>query len=367
MKTKALTIALNRRKLLNLLNDGEFMYTFSKGDFKIIFEYDTIEEYREMYKDAEEAYKNTMLYNYERVQAALSQVDTSPKSAEHSITFEELKNKFLAMKNKSDKVGDSSYKQYHSIFSKLTKYFQDRNIHSLNIEDFEGFRDYLISSGLVAKTINGIMRNVNQFIKFGVNYKYLKENNVGGLETLKEITVKKENFTDEEINTVLNYEDIEPNYKMAFKIAIYTGMRVSEIINIENENIREKDSITYIDLPKSKTDAGIRDIPICDKLLSDIKNINFPLFPEKTQSAVQKAILRKLYKILNVEGEKVFHTFRATFIGKAVNTFPEKLPIIQEIVGHSKSDNNSLTIDTYAKGFDLKLKKEIVDAIEYTS
>lgn len=282
------------------------MYTFSKGDFKIIFEYDTMEEYREMYKDAEEAYKNAMLYNYERVQTALSQVDTSPQSAEHSITFEELKSKFLVMKNKSNKVGDSSYKQYYSIFTKLIKYFKDRNIHSLNIEDFEGFRDYLISSGLVAKTINGIMRNVNQFIKFGVNYKYLKENNIEGLETLKEITVKKENFTDEEINAVLNYEDIEPNYKMAFKIAIYTGMRVSEIINIENENIREKDSITYIDLPKSKTDAGIRDIPIFDKLLSDIKNTKFPLFPEKLKALFKKQYCENFIKFLMLKAKKYF-------------------------------------------------------------
>jgi len=340
------------------------MYKFKKGDFEIIFEWDTIEEYRELKKDAELTYMQTKLDDYQRVQNALSHVDTSPESAKDFITFEELQNKFLAMKNKSNKVGDSSYKQYYSVFSKLIKYFKQRNIHDLNIEDYEEFRDHMLNNGLKPKTINGVMANVNQFLKFGVSYKYLKENNVAGLETLKEEKVKKENYTNEEINSILSNTDIEPNYKTAFEIAIYTGMRVSEIISIQNDYIKEKDGVRYIDLPESKTDAGVRDIPISDILYEKIKGVNFPLFPKQVKDAAQKAILRRLYKMLDVKGKKNFHTFRATFIQKAINTMPDKLPIIQDIVGHSKGEN-SLTIDTYGKGFNLSLKKEIVDNIKY--
>ena len=58
------------------------------------------------------------------------------------------------------------------------------------------------------------------------------------------------------------------------------------------------------------------------------------------------------------------HTSRATFIGKAINNFPEKIAIIQDIVGHSKG-SQSLTIDTYGKGFSIKNKFEIVKSIIY--
>ena len=62
---------------------------------------------------------------------------------------------------------------------------------------------------------------------------------------------------------------------------------------------------------------------------------------------------------------KTIHTCRANFIAECINNFPEKLLIIQEIVGHSKHKGEALTIDTYAKGFNINLKQEIVNSVTY--
>ena len=39
--------------------------------------------------------------------------------------------------------------------------------------------------------------------------------------------------------------------------------------------------------------------------------------------------------------------------------------VVQDIVGHSKSDKDKLTIDTYGKGFDLDLKERVVNTVSY--
>ncbi len=55
---------------------------------------------------------------------------------------------------------------------------------------------------------------------------------------------------------------------------------------------------------------------------------------------------------------------RANFISKLINKFPERVEVVQEIVGHSKNDDKKLTIQTYGKGFNIQLKKEMIDSIE---
>ena len=75
-------------------------------------------------------------------------------------------------------------------------------------------------------------------------------------------------------------------------------------------------------------------------------------------------MLRVLYTIIPKDQEKTFHTLRATFINRVVNNFPDKVHIVQEIVGHSKG-SKSITLDTYSKEFNLDLKKEIIDTVRY--
>jgi integrase len=85
-----------------------------------------------------------------------------------------------------------------------------------------------------------------------------------------------------------------------------------------------------------------------------------------TNNGAQKAILKELYRIVEKSSTKSFHTFRATFIGKCINNFPELVTVVQEIVGHSKGDRDKLTIDIYAKGYKLSLKKKVLDSVSYS-
>lgn len=351
------------------------MLKISANDYEYIFEYENAEQFRDYLSQIRELHKEMVAINPPTTVQKASQIDFELEQAsrEDSInsdfmTFEDLELKFIAQKRKMDKVSASTYKAYASTFNKLKAYFGDTYVYTATIEDYEEFRDYLREEhNLKNKTINNHIAYVNLFLTYAVDYKLIRVNNVKVLENFKEDSTTKENFTDEDIKNIFAY-DYEQNYKDIFTIASHTGMRVSEIINLTQECVKQdqKSGIYYFDILQSKTKAGIRKVPIHKNILDDVLNrMKFPLLDEeRSNNASQKAILRQLYKVIPKESTKSFHTFRGTFISKCLNNFPEKLLIIQEIVGHSKT-KGSLTIDTYAKGFDISLKKEIVDSVFY--
>jgi integrase len=362
-----LKVALHRKRLLELLSKEDFMFTLEMGDYKFIFEYDTPEELEKYLKltmaTHEQAEEIRNRHNI--THKIIEKEEQYPKNVNLGISFFDLETKFLVSKKKLNKVSESSYKAYASTFGKLKDFFDKTKINTITIEDFERFRDFLADEyDLVNKTINNHMKYVNLFLEYGVNYKLINENNVKGIEHLKEDSPLKENYTDADIQKIFSY-DYPQNYKDIFKIGAYTGMRVSEIINLSRENIKiGENEIYYFDILKSKTKAGVRKVPIHKDILDDVLKMDFPLLKEKTNNAAQKAILKQLYKVIDKDSTKSFHTFRGTFVSKCQNEFPQLLVVIQEIVGHSKGQFK-MTSDDYGKGFPLHLKQNIVDTVSF--
>ncbi|MCD8543557.1 MAG: site-specific integrase [Sulfurospirillum cavolei] len=352
------------------------MFTLQKGDYKYVFEYDTPEELEAYLKiiqanHATQEELDNIKSRHANAHKAVAKELEEPRERGDKLNFYDLEVKFITYKKKLEKVGSSTYKAYESTFNKLKDFFKYERISSLEIEDFERFRDYLTSRKLVNKTVNNHMSYVKMFIEWGVDRKLIKENNVKGVENLSENLTKKTkiNYTDKEINEILAF-DYEQEYKDIFLIATHTGMRVSEIHSLTNESIKQDDEtgIYYFDIQKSKTNAGIRKVPIHKDILERVLEIDFPILKGMTDNGAQKAILKELYRLVDKGNTKTFHTFRANFMEKCFRKYPKKdyIYIIQEIVGHSKEDKVSLSVDTYAKGYYIALKKEIVDSVTYS-
>lgn len=142
-------------------------------------------------------------------------------------------------------------------------------------------------------------------------------------------------------------------------------MRSGEIHQLTNDDIIREDDIYIFDVKDSKTKAGLRKVPIHQNILERVLKMDFPIFKNKTKDAAQKILNRRLYKVIDKDSTKSFHTFRAKFIEKAVNAHPDKVAVVQEVVGHSKNEKDQLTVDTYGKGFKLPLKVDIVNSVTY--
>ena len=373
--TKSLKIAITRAKVLNLLKRDELMFTLQKGSYKLIFEYDTHEELVEILKmnniqnisEEVETFEKTNLLLEHEVKNKNNNLINNIKD----IGFRELEILFVAAKKEEakktqKKVKDSTYTKYAQTFSDLKNFFKDKDINKISKEDFENFRDSFIKKGRKNTTTNEKMMYLNIFLKFALEEKLIRENKATNIKTLFVEEVKKELFINEDLKNIFNSKKIKDEDKKIFKVMLYSGMRIMEIYNLTKQNLKtNEDDIKYISLEVTKFDKK-RDIPIHKEIEDILYNLNFEnLRKTWKQTRFANYFNEQIFKVIPKTERKTNHTFRANFVNKLINKFPDQVQVIQEIIGHESDAKTNLTIKKYGKGFDLEVKKKLIDALDF--
>jgi integrase len=362
LRTKNIHTALKRKKILDLMN-GEEMFQLETKDIKLAFEYDTEEELRTA---LELAHQMQIEATMQKVRETKAHIETAEQR--DLKTFENLRDLYIL---KLERDGNSNPEDYVPTFKRLIDFFKEKDIYSLTTEDIEAFKTHLSTlifrkKNLSKRTINKHLIYLKRALKY-VDINVADKVALYGKKQVRKDTPKKENYTEEELNTILNYDYSDQKGKTAVLLALYTGMRQGEIRRIEQEDIKQdtKTGIHYINIPEAKSEAGERVVPIHPDILELVQQTQFPLVEDiENKNQFSKLARRSLYKALNSEG-KTFHTLRANFIDSVTECNKENpnkftLYIIQEIVGHAKGDKPSLTLDTYKKGFNLEDKFNII-------
>lgn len=169
---------------------------------------------------------------------------------------------------------------------------------------------------------------------------------------------KKRRLTNEEISRL--WENCTNKYEHIFLILIYTGVRVNELLRLRKKDVdMEKHTFKIV---KSKTENGIRTVPIADKI--------YPLFEEWMNNcpegeyvfADSKLIyitydrycyhyfrkIKEKHEIDNFTLHCCRHTFISMMTEKGINP-----TIIKKIVGHASK--MSLTEKVYTHFDDQEL------------
>lgn len=373
LRTKDLKVALYRQKLFNLMAKDEFVYTMELGDYKYIFEYDDINDLKEQMALTKELHKDIIQEEaqYTKVNNAIQiEQEKTKEQRSENTTFAQLEVMFVAHikqvdLDKGKKTSKSSWKAYAGAFNKLKKYFEDTYIQNLTKEQYRAYRDYLTRDlKLKNNTTNIQMIYLSKFLNLALEEELITTNEAKKVLPLEEEELEKELFTKDDIKNIFEY-GYDEYHKNIFKILLYSGMRISELYNLKDENIKkDENNIFYFDIKEAKTKAGNRKIPIHKDILELVQSLKFPI-SQKSNNAFQKEVLKELYNVIDKNSTKSTHTFRANFISECINNFPDKIVIIQEISGHSLGEDRDLTIKRYGKGFTLKLKKEIVDSVQF--
>jgi len=374
LKTKNIKIALKRRKILDLI-DGEEMFQIDTGDFKLMFEYDTEEELRFALEQAKEIQIQAQLQRFKEVK---QHIESSDSIEQEIISFEKLRDIYI-LKQKRDGLTAESISEYIPTFKKLIAYFEEKNVNQLVLEDYEKFKEHLTATAgrggkpLSKKTVNKHLIYLKNFLKAINHDEVASKISLYRKSVIRKEAPKKENYTQQEIDTILNFDYKDPMLKNIIIIALYTGMRQSEIRKLSQEDIKKdaKTGIYYFDIPEAKSEAGVRKIPVHKSIEELILSLSFPLIPdlEDNKNAFGKKVRYALYKAVN-EPNKNFHTLRANFIdsitennSNSTNRFA--VNIIQEIVGHDEGDKVKLTFTVYKKGFRIADKKVFMDNVEF--
>jgi len=270
---------------------------------------------------------------------ALKEVQIKIAKREHLGIVEEKKITFSDFCNLYFKEYISTYLSPSSqerakiiLFKHLTPYFSGY-LSKIKRADIEG---YLAKrrEQVQPATVNREFSRLRHMFNFALARGLIKENPCAGIKELKEPPGRVRYLTLEEISKLPELFKAMPEWlKPIVTIALYTGLRRSEILSLKWSNINLKERLIRLERTKNN-EARVAYItkPVYKALLSIPRRIDTDLlFPDITPSMVSKAFLRacKSVGIFNFH----FHDLRHNF-GSYLAMSGHSIKTIQQLLGH---------------------------------
>lgn len=203
-----------------------------------------------------------------------------------------------------------------------------------------------ISSYCNVVTRNNYLKHIKTFLNYAMQCQYIFQNPANSVKKFKEEKRIPRFLNDEEIERLIEAADGNHLYPMIIT-ALYTGMRIGELINLKWQNINLKDNI--ITLPSSMVkNKKFRIIPLNNGLkgiLTASKNGSQFCFTYKGKPYVQppQRAFRGIIKRAGIKNAG-WHTLRKTFashlVMKGISLYK-----VSKWLGHS---DPKLTADVYA-------------------
>lgn len=224
-------------------------------------------------------------------------------------------------------------------------------------EMFDGFKQSY-GTKTIFKSI------INMIFEYALKNDFIDVNKVKFIELGKnKKVIERKPFTKEEINILFQNVTSKEKYinrSYSVLILIYTGMRISELLNLRVEDINLVDKTIFI--KESKTPDGIRTIPIPDKIVYLFENNIKPdetyfLQGSREEKENYQGYIRKFYKMLNLLNieDHTIHDTRHTFATMLNNADVNGTSIIK-LIGHS---NFSTTQNIYTHKDVEELRKAV--------
>lgn len=220
-----------------------------------------------------------------------------------------------------DDKSENTRQSYRSTWKKL-EYLSEMKLQSIDRYELQDFFDKADYSKATLKQTKTMLKLL---IEYAVKRGILP---VSSLNLIKAIEYKVTRETRYNPHKVIKKEDIDFLWKnkdneiaRIILVYIYTGLRFSELFNLDPENTHEN----YIEIVKAKTEAGVRIVPLSDKVKS--------LLPIETVPP-RTTFLEQFRKLLpNHSPHDTRHTFISLMAEAGVDD-----RIIKAIVGHKTKD-----------------------------
>ncbi len=241
-------------------------------------------------------------------------------------------------KNHFESVSKQTIKTIKNTYNSYVFKFNDYKIKDIKLIELQSFINILKDSGLSTGTLKQVKSLLNMVFTYALKNEYINKNMIEFLDIGKHKKVlERKIFSNEEIKILWDnagQRDID-----IILILIYTGLRVNELLTLENTKINIE--CRYI-RAGSKTEAGKdRLIPISYKILPlitrYIKLNNKYLFQTKAGNFLMynnyRQNFKKIIKKIGLQ-EHTIHDTRHTFATLLSNADANKTAI-KNIIGHS--------------------------------
>ena len=256
---------------------------------------------------------------YREAEQALAAYNADPYYISNR-TLKDVYKEWYAQKESS--VAESTLKNYRVTMNHLEP-LQDIKIRDIDRPTLQKFYNNVNVS---QNTLRLIMQTLNMIFDYAVKLGILPSSALNLNQTIniptkeqKKVQKKREAISKADIDMLWQHTDNK--HVKIILVYIYTGLRYSELRELEPENWHED----HIEITHSKTKAGIRIVPICDKIRPLL-----PIDPVPSRTAFEYDFKRWL-------PNNLIHETRHTFISMLTeaNVDPR---IIKAIVGHRAND-----------------------------
>lgn len=234
----------------------------------------------------------------------------------------QLLNKYLEYAEKFK--SKNTLRREKAIIKKLKNFFGDISLQHINQQKLE---EYLQSQKISPASLNREIAFLKFLFKKAVEWNYLAYNPAEKLQKQKVQQKPIKYLTNEEIKTILKNSNEE--FKKIILFLLYTGLRLSEFVNLKWSDIDFNKKIITIQKTKS---YKVRYIPLSDvveKILLSWKSREKPC---RYSGDYISHYLIKLGKKLNIKlsPHLLRHTFASRLVMQGVS-----LRVVQELLGHS--------------------------------
>ena len=258
-----------------------------------------------------------------------------------------------------------NFKQFSTAFRAFEPLY-NKPINQISIQEYE---EIASTSGKSIVTLKKSKMTLNSIYKFAFRKGIIEESKATlptfirfvNVPEAKPKTVHK-SFTYKEVDELWKHTDDMTVQVILFMI--YSGVRISELADLKSENVHIKDR--YFDIVSAKTAAGIRKVPIHDRILPIardwMKNKHELFSPIRIEFRSVDTFRRKYFEPVCRQLLEVDHLPHDTRFTTA--TFMTEsgvdLRYIQLILGHAQKD---ITNSVYARKLDIKVLLDAINKI----
>lgn len=201
----------------------------------------------------------------EEAMIALAEYNKNPYDIDsNKITFAEIYKRWK--EKKYDTISVSRQRQYNSAYKSLSP-LHNIVFSKIRLSHLQSTFD---NSGKGYASQEKMRDLCGQLFAYAVKHDVCQKNYSQYIELQKDEDGKERKhraFTNEEIEKLWSLQD--DDYAKCVLIMIYTGLRSGELLDLKYEDVHLDES--YIDIKKSKTSAGVRKVPIAEKIKPLIK------------------------------------------------------------------------------------------------
>ena len=355
-------------------------------------------------------YGNTRKEVKEKITTALSDIQKNIYIDKSDVTIGQLGEDLIKKKYESNNIKEATYGRLLGTFNHI----KESEIYNLKIQKVtaKDLQDFMNTKKEYANSyIDKIYELLGSIFKEAINRDYIYKNPLNGV--LKPKSTKQDKkidaFTLEEQKQFLDAVKGE-QYENIFLIALYSGMRIGELLALTPEDIDLDNNIININKTLTKDKDGkvilgettktynsCREIPITlffkDSLTNAIYNMipneNNLIFTHSNGNIIAPATINTQFKKIcknanikvfetkkktskkNKDGEYIYvnlktssantHMLRHTFATRCIEA-SMSVPVLQKLLGHKDIQT---TINTYTSVFDKFRDNEIDKYINY--